>query len=282
MGPLNTHVVDHQISAAGQWAATVATFTVALAAVAYVVVLWRRERIVWPIFLAVSGAVTSLMEPLFDHLYGLWFTERGQWHLYTTFESPQPIWVPAAYLALYGGVAVFIARTIAKRPAMRTVWTLYAGVVAMALVAEILYVRVFDVYSYQGPQPYVVLGYPVFLAFTNAMSALASGIIAFALAPRLRRARDCVSLLTLVPSTYGAGLFGAGILYLTVRDGAYHAPTAVLYVAALTVVGGIALTIDTLARHLVAGDAPAASRTTAEQPRAAATVARDLPTTLAG
>jgi hypothetical protein len=238
------------VSAAGQWVATVLTFGLAAVVVGWIAMICRRERILWPIIVAVSGVLTCLMEPLFDSLYGLWFISKGQWHLYTTFGSAQPIWVPAAYLTFYGGATVFIARFIARRPTMRTVWLMYGFIVVMAIIAEMTYVSVLGVYQYRGPQPFVVLGYPIFLGFTNAMSALVGGIIIYRLAP-LRRGLGLLSLIPVVPMAFAAGLFGTGILYLSVRHGMSNPPIPLLSAAALTVVGGIASTVALLGNTMV-------------------------------
>ena len=251
MAPVDTLGTDQPVGEAGQFVATTLTFALAAVAVLYVVTLWRRERITWPFFLLLSGGLTCMMEPLYDHLYGLWFYEEGQWNLYETFGSWQPVWVPAAYVAFYGGASVFVARTLARRPDLRTVWTMYFAVATMALIAEIAYVSLLEVYSYQDDQPYELLGYPVFLAFTNAMSALVSGILAFRLAPMLPRARDQVALIALVPGAFAFGLFGTGILYLSVRHGFDDPPMPLVYLAALTVPCAIASTVRLLGICLV-------------------------------
>lgn len=255
MGFLATAGIDGPVSATGQWIATVLTFTLALVALVSVARIWHRERVAWPIVVLISGTTTCLMEPLFDHLYGLWFREQGQWHLYTTFGSHQPVWVPAAYVAFYGGATVFIARALARRPAMRTVWAMYAAIVVMAIAAEMTYVSVLHVYEYRDAQPFVVLGYPIFLGFTNAMSALVSGIIVYRLAPMLRGAA-VLYLVPLIPMAFAAGLFGSGILYLSVRHSVDHPPMVWTYVTALTVVGGIASTVALLGKLLVVPPLP--------------------------
>ncbi|TDO17983.1 hypothetical protein EV580_1162 [Mycobacterium sp. BK086] len=256
MAPVTTLGIDTSVWPTGQWIATALTFALAAMVVVWVVRLCRRESIVWPLFVLVSGTLTCLMEPLFDHLYGLWFREQGQWHLYTTFGSHQPIWVPAAYLAFYGGASVFIARTIARRPAIRTVWTMYGFIVVMAIAAEMTYVSVLKVYEYQDSQPFVVLGYPIFLGFTNAMSALVSGIVIYRLAPHLRGIAY-LSLIPIVPMAFAAGLFGTGILYLSVRHSVDNPPMVLVHLAALTVVAGIASTVGLLGRVLVEPKVPA-------------------------
>lgn len=250
MAPVTTDGIDTPVWATGQLIAVVATFGLALVVLLWVVWLCARERRPWPALLVLGGTLTCLMEPLFDHLYGLWFRENGQWHLYTTFGSHQPIWVPAAYLAFYGGATVYIARAIAKRPAMRTVWRMYGCVGAMAITAEITYVSVLRVYEYQDSQPFVVFGYPIFLGFTNAMSALISGIIAYRLTPKLHGIGQ-LALIPLIPMSFAAGLFGSGIIYLSVRHSVEDPPMLWAHLAAVTVVVGILSTVAVLGRLLV-------------------------------
>ncbi len=251
MAPVVTDGIDAPVSEVGQWIATTLTWGLAAVVAVWVLNLCRRERTIWPLCVAISGTLTCLMEPLFDHLYGLWFLEEGQWNLYTTFGSAQPVWVPAAYLAFYGGATVFIARYLQRRPSMKSVWTMYAFIVVMAIVAEMTYVSILGVYTYQDSQPFVVFGYPIFLGFTNAMSALVSGILVYRLVPLLDGV-GYLSLIPLIPMAFAAGLFGTGILYLSVRHGIEDPPMLLVHLAALTVVGGIASTVALLGRLLVA------------------------------
>ena len=115
--------------------------------------------------------LTTFMEPMFDPLYGLWFPDGGQWTLYKAYGVSEPVWVLGAYIAIYGGGAVLIARSLMRTPTRRQLWRLYWTMVAVAMVAEIAYVQLMGVYEYQDSQPWVVLGYPLFLGFVNSMSA---------------------------------------------------------------------------------------------------------------
>ncbi|OBH11169.1 hypothetical protein A5695_20020 [Mycobacterium sp. E1747] len=250
MAPVETHGIDTPVNEVGQWVATGLTWGLGLLVLVWIITLCRRERTIWPLCVAASGTLGCLMEPLFDHLYGLWFREQGQWHLYTTFGSSQPVWLPAAYLTFYGGATVYIARYLERRPTMRAVWQMYGFIVVMAIAAEMTYVSVLGVYEYQGSQPFVVFGYPIFLGFTNAMSALVSGILVYRMVPLLH-GWGYLSLISLVPMAFAAGLFGTGILYLSVRHGIKNPPMLLVHVAALTVVGGIASTVALLGKLLV-------------------------------
>ncbi|POP54045.1 hypothetical protein D0911_03850 [Zhongshania marina] len=235
----------------GQLVATTLTFGLAAIVLILVVRLCLKEKVAWPLLVLISGLITCLMEPLFDNLYGLYFFEKGQWHLYTTFDSAQPIWLPPAYLAFYGGAAVYVVRALQAQPAMSTVWRMYWQIVAMAIVSEISYISVLGVYEYQGNQPFVMFGYPIFLGFTNAMSALVGGIIIYRVLPKVKGRIESLSLVPVIPGAFAMGLFGSGIVYLSVRQIEELQDTILLHLAALTVVIGIASTINLFGKSFV-------------------------------
>lgn len=248
IAPVVTPGIDQPVDAVGQVIAVALSFGLAAVAVVYCVTLWRREQITWQFFLLASGLIASLMEPLFDHLYGLWFFEEGQWTIYETFGSNQPLWLPPAYLAFYGGASVVVARLLAKRPSMRTAWIAYAAIVAMSIAAELIYISLLGQYNYQDHQPFVLLGYPLFLGFTNATSALIGGTVAFGVLPWLTRTVDRMFLLMIIPTSFAMGLFGAGIFYLSVRHGFDDPPMWLVHVSALTVPILIAQSYRTIAK----------------------------------
>ena len=57
MAPLDTLGIDSPVDETGQLIATILSFALAAAAVAYAAVLWRRERIWWPAVLLVGGTL---------------------------------------------------------------------------------------------------------------------------------------------------------------------------------------------------------------------------------
>jgi hypothetical protein len=227
-------VVDTAVNETGQVVATVATYAIAVVALALVMALCRRERIAWPLVVLAGGTATCLLEPLFDHLYGLWFPSRGEWTLFTSYGVHEPVWLPAAYLVVYGALAVLVVRRLDIAPTLRTVWQLYGLLVVVAIVAEIGYIKVLEVYNYQYHQPFVVLGYPLFLGFVNSMSALIGGLAIWRLVPLLR-GRRVLLLFVLPPLAFGVDAVGSGFLYLALRN-ANHPSDLLLYIGAITVV----------------------------------------------
>src|SRR5215210_1558616 len=222
---------DSTVDATGQVIATVGTYLIAAVALGLVIRLAVRRRAVWPIVLIVGGTMTCLMEPLFDHLYGLWFPTQGQWHLFTVYGVSEPVWLPAAYLIIYGALAVLTVVWLQKDPSVRTVWRMYGLLVAVAMVGEIVYIQV--------------------LGFLNAMSAVMTGIVVWRLLPLLRSPGSQLGLFMLPPMAFALDAVGSGIFYLSVR----HSPDPSsfwLHVTAITVALGGAGTVYLLS-YLVRG-----------------------------
>lgn len=208
--------VDGPVSEIGQLVATVLTLAAAVVVVALVVRVCLRRRDWMPAAVLAGGGLTFLLEPMFDHLYGLWFQSVGQWPLFTVYGMHLPLWLPAAYIAYYGGGAVFVWEKLRSGWVARDVVRFYAAMVGLAVVAEVSYIKIFEVYNYQDNQPFVVLGYPLFLAFVNSVSPVVAGVLAYRIAPLLRAGWKA-SVAYLVPLCFAMDAFGGGFLYLAVR-----------------------------------------------------------------
>lgn len=250
MAPVPSPAHDSVIDPTGNLIATVVTFALAAVALVLVARLCVRDRIVWPALVLVGGTVTCLLEPLFDHLYGLWFPTIGSWTLFTTYGVHEPIWLPAAYMVIYGALPVLAYHRLRANPTQRTVWQIYAVLVVVAIVAEVFYIQI-GAYNYQYRQPFVVLGYPLFLGFVNSMSALIAGLAMYRLVPALP-GRHQLALMAVPPLAFGVDAVGSGVLYLALRH-SENPSTLLLHLGAVTVVLGGALTVRLLAMLLPDG-----------------------------
>jgi hypothetical protein len=272
--PSHPHILDSTVDHTGQVVGTAATFAIAVAAIGLVVWLCRRERVTWPLVALAGGTLTCLLEPLFDHLYGLWFPSRGEWTLFTTYGVHEPVWLPAAYLVVYGALPVYVVKRLDRAPTLRTVWQLYGMLVVIALVAEITYIKVLGLYNYQFHQPFVVLGYPAFLGFVNSMSALIAGLAMWRLVPLLRGSRQLL-LFALPPLAFGVDAVGSGFIYLALRN-ANHPSDFLIHVSCLTVAAGGALTVRLLAMMLPDGAPVSTPASAARVDSSASEPERDL------
>ena len=239
MAPVSSHGIDsHVVGDTAQLLATVMTSVIAVAAVIAVLALCRRQRISWPLLVLVSGGATFLLEPMFDHLYGLWFFSENQWTVITTYGIHVPIWLPIIYVPYYGAWTVWLVRRFSRGAALGDVAKLFLASVALAALAETLYIQVFTLYVYQDHQPFSVADYPIFVAFVNGVPPFLAAIVYVRLLPLLHGwAR--LAIVGVVPICFAADSFGSGWLYLAARHSGGNPSMALLYVLASITVAGV-------------------------------------------
>lgn len=236
MAPVDSQGVDSAVVGdTAQLLATLLTSAIAVAAVLATIALCRRQRISWPLLVLVSGGATFLLEPLFDHLYGLWFFTENQWTAIETYGIHIPIWLPIVYVPYYGAWTVWLVGRFSRGATMREVANLFLASVALAALAETLYIQVFDLYVYQDSQPFHVADYPVWVAFVNGVPPFLAAIVYVRLVPLLRGWAQ-VALLGVVPVCFAADSFGSGWLYLAARHSGEDPPMALLTILALVAV----------------------------------------------
>lgn len=231
--PVVTEGVDRAVDSGSQLFAIWATSILAAVVVGLVVRLCLRERITWPLFLLVGGTITALQEPLFDHLYGLWFYTEGQDTAFHTYGIQVPVWLPIIYVSYYGGLTIFFTRLFSRGVTQRKIVQYFLLSVLLAATAEIFYINLCHLYGYQHDQAFVVWHYPVWVAFVNGVPPFLAAIALARLVP-LARGWAQVGLLFVVPTAFAADSFGTGFLYLSVRHAAWEhgTPMALVHVAA--------------------------------------------------
>jgi hypothetical protein len=240
-----------------QLLATILTSAITLAAVVAVVAFCRRQRVTWPLLVLVSGGATFLLEPLFDHLYGLWFWTENQWTVITTYGISIPVWLPIVYVTYYGAWTVWLRQRFERGATMREVATLFLASVAIATAFEQLYIQVFELYVYRTNQPIHVADYPEWVAFVNGVPPFLAALVYVRLVPALRGWAQ-LALLGVVPVCFAADSFGSGWLYLAARHSGEHPSMAILTVLALLTVVLCFGLVMTAARLALSGRTPSA------------------------
>ena len=241
MAPVLSFGVDAVVPETKQTVATVITALLSLWAVFQVHRFCAQRNILWPWIIVVSGAATFLLEPLYDHLYGLWFLAEGQWNAVTTFGIHVPIWLPIIYIAYYGCTTIWYWNKFDGGLTMRDVFFYFTISVALAGAAEVFYINLMGLYNYQDQQPFLIWNYPVFVAVINGVPPFLGAIIIYGLVPKLKGWKALL-LFGAVPTAFAANTFGgATIWYLALRHGSEEPSMALLHAtAAIAVVGSYA------------------------------------------
>lgn len=232
MAPVDSIGIDAPVDPTAQLIGTVITAVIAVSMLGATLTLCRRERIWWPVLALVSGSMTCFLEPLYDHLYGLWFLTEGQWNAFVAYGIHIPVWLPMIYVAYYGSCTVIFWYRLHKGATMRDIAVHFTISVLLACAAEQFYINVVHLYNYQDHQPFYLLNYPFFVAIVNGVPPMLSGIIYYRLVPILT-GWSKVILLFVVPFSFAANSFGSGWLYLPYRHGGENPSMVVLTLLAL-------------------------------------------------
>ncbi|MBT8340004.1 MAG: hypothetical protein KJP07_08320, partial [Desulfatitalea sp.] len=231
MIPVQTMGVDALVPQPHQLIAEAASSVVAIASVLAVLRLCTKRRIWWPLVIMASGTLVFLHEPLYDHLFGLWFLAEGQRNAVITYGIHVPVWLPIIYVAYYGCSPIWYWTKFEGGMSMRDVFVYFTVSALLAGVAELFYINLVGLYNYQDSQPFMIWNYPVFVAIINGVPPFLAAIILYRLVPLLRGWEHIV-LLGVLPFSFASNTFGSGIFYLSARHLSQTPSMPVLSIAA--------------------------------------------------
>lgn len=176
--------------------------------------------------------MTFLLEPMFDHFYGLWFYTQGQQNAVVTYGIHIPLWLPIIYVAYYGCGTIWYWNKLALGAGMRDIMKYFAISVLLAGVCEEFYINFVGLYAYQDHQPFLIFNYPIYVVVVNGVPPVLASLILYGLLPQLK-GLERLALLFLVPVCFAANSFGTGWLYLAARHLQHTPPMPALSALAL-------------------------------------------------
>lgn len=176
----------------------------------YAVKMARDERSPFPVLLVVAVAIGSIIEPLYDIAYHLYWLDDGeQWTLFTGFGLPQPIWVMPAYVMVFGLPALLLYRRLAAGATLRFIFGFAALTACTTAIFEITAINL-DLYKYYGEQPMQIAGYPLHIAFMEAAQITGFAVLAAVLELRATRNVHHLALFVIFPANFAFDTLGAG------------------------------------------------------------------------
>jgi hypothetical protein len=181
-------------------------FNWGLVAVVLVVALnhWRKHGSAIGLWLVLGGALTTLNEPIVDVLGKCWFPAIGSQVLLKAWGVSIPTYMVAVYAWYVGGQAFLAYRLYQNGLSRRGLFRLYAAFAVVNLFLEIPGLNLpAPMYSYYGYQPLVLLSFPMWWIFCNALMPMMIAGVAFRAAPALQGARQAL-LVPLAWMTAGA------------------------------------------------------------------------------
>lgn len=245
------------LNTAMQTGVTVALWGLSIALLVYAVRKMRRDGSPLPVILVLAVGVGSLIEPLYDIAYHLFWHvydsggEDAQWTLFTSFDLPQPVWVMPAYIVVFAGPAIFMYESLAKAASMRQVFR-FAGITAFTTwFFETLMINL-HLYSYWGKQPTDLLDYPVYISFMEAAQITGLAILVALLSRHAKQPVHLLALFVIFPANFAYTTLGAGFPALIAINGSPDGSMLLLWLAAIASVGLAATSLWWTARLLIA------------------------------
>lgn len=152
----------------------------AITAMAAFFFLWAmlRYRASGGIFLLVmvSALASCVMEGWAEFMAMNYHPEIGGRIAYQAWGMPVPIHIVLSYVLYFGAPGYFILRTVQRGMSVAAWWKLFAVNAFGVALADLVAINV-GAWIYYGHQPFVVLGFPLWVMFCNAATIFAFAVI---------------------------------------------------------------------------------------------------------
>jgi hypothetical protein len=156
---------------------TVLFAAIALAALVYAVIDWRRSGKPSFLLMFIAGGAMFIVEPMIDTVGGCWFPANS-FVAFTAYGRPMPVWLCLTYFFYFGiGVGV-VWRGMNRGLSRAQLWSFYCGAMVADVAEEILLLH-FKVYLYYGPQPLEVLNFPLWWCAVNGLTTMAAAAVVY-------------------------------------------------------------------------------------------------------
>ena len=203
----------------------------------YALTLARRERSVLPVVLVVAVAVGSLIEPLYDTSYHLFWLDGGrQWTLFTSFGLPQPVWVMPAYVMVFGMPALLMYRSFARGVTIKRVFAMAALTSLTTAIFETTAINL-NLYVYYGESPWRLFEYPLFIGFMEGAQITGFAVLTALLSIYAVKPVHCLALFAIFPGNFALETLGCGFPTVILQNTSPHPNGMLLFLSAFASVG---------------------------------------------
>ncbi|AIO36926.1 putative membrane protein [Burkholderia cenocepacia] len=200
-----------ELPASIQMQQNVAGAVLALLALAYIVYVCRKDRVIYPLFVYVGAGIAALHEPIVDFLGVSTFPEIHQTILYATFGRQMPPYLALCYLYYYPVAIVWLIRRMNRGMTATQWWISYAGLSLFTAAFDMWPIHV-GLWRYYGPlQPWGILGFPAWWWFGQSSAIFTSAAIIHMLRRAVLSERRSVLLLAITPMLIFTALEGPAL-----------------------------------------------------------------------
>jgi hypothetical protein len=245
--------IDHPLNLTTQLVLTAGSYAIFAIALLVAIGMGVRQRTPFYALIILAAAFGGLFEPLYDEGLMLYFYSIGQWTLYTSFDTPQPVWTLSGYATLYGANAIFICNRIHKGMRSADLYT-WAAITFLGSCVFEMYGINGGAYEYYGPHVLRVFEYPLVIGLLETAQVICFSFVAAELRRRTTGSAPLLALFVLFPCVFYFVNFGAGaptIIALHLDNpstGVVQAATGLSILFALTLIWGVAKSLPNAAR----------------------------------
>ena len=198
-----------------QFVAIVVCAVLAVASLAHCVARARRDRSPLPLYLFAAGALTVFFEPYPDLLGAAVFPEVDQVPWISTFGRMIPMYIGLTYLFYWAPAWLTILPQFQRGISARRFWGICGAMVVATCAIELVPLR-FGLWTYYGEQPFRIGGFPLWWAFINGHSFIASAVVLVLLLRVLPTNRQFVIVPVMPAGVLGSHTGGAMLGFSTV------------------------------------------------------------------
>lgn len=203
------------------------------------VLLWTgrdslRTKSAIPLLILAGAAVAALQEALYDANVLVAWAEYGHTPLYSAFDRAIPIWMIICYPWYIGGSGYFMYKSLKAGMSRETLWKLYFFGWFANMFLEIPALQLGNIYTYYGDQPLVILGFPLWMAFTNTLMPILAGAFVYAFEEHLRGWRS-LAVVAMIPMATASAEIATGWPIWTALNAGQG--LGLTYIAAFVVLG---------------------------------------------
>lgn len=200
---LELSTVMQTIATIGLWGGTIALLL-------YAVKISREERSPLAVFIVLAVAAGSIIEPIYDITYHLYWLDNGdQWTLFTAFGLPQPVWVMPAYVIVFALPAVLLYRGFAAGVSLTTIFK-WAGVTAFTTALFETIAVNSGLYVYYGDAPMRLFNYPLWISFMECAQITGFAVLCAVIKLRATRPAHTLIVFLVFPANFVFETVGAG------------------------------------------------------------------------
>jgi hypothetical protein len=225
-------VLNTPINATAQVTATAFWITMCAVVVVMLILDYRKHRSWVPTFMILGCGLGLSIEPFWDHSFQVIHFVPGQWHTWTAFGIPQPLWIAACYLSGFAAYPLVLYRKVMRGDSAASFIPWVASTLIAYELVEIVMTGV-GLYQYWGAHPLRIWNFPAYVSFGNWAGIIVTAVGAAAIDTYVRSPRArAIGAMLMFPLCFIGVTFATQLPMLIVLN-SQPTITALSYAAAI-------------------------------------------------